>query len=68
MAWWGFSSGCLTQMLELLGFTVQSTTKSNPRCLVPNRNVREACTSLVAKREAGSICLSGSARVGRAAA
>lgn len=68
MAWWSLSRGCLTQMLEILGFQVKSSTTSKPLCLVKGRERPEACTSLVAKRVAGSVCLTGSAKAPRIAA
>ncbi|HRT07960.1 MAG TPA: class I SAM-dependent methyltransferase [Candidatus Paceibacterota bacterium] len=50
MAWWALSDGCLKQMLRILGFEVQYTCACEPRCLVPNREGREPCISLVARR------------------
>ncbi len=68
MAWWSLSRGCLTQMLEILGFKVQATRASKPLCIVEGRTRPEPCISLIAKRFAGSVCLSGSARGKRRAA
>jgi SAM-dependent methyltransferase len=62
-AWWGLSRACITQMLGILGFEVKSTTTSMPLCLLPNRTQAERCVSLVAQRVAGSVCLTGSAKV-----
>ena len=62
MAWWSLSRGCLTQMLDLLGFAVQGSIESKPLCLVKGRQQPEPCTSLVARRVAGSTCLTGSRR------
>ncbi|HEY3855994.1 MAG TPA: methyltransferase domain-containing protein [Verrucomicrobiae bacterium] len=49
-AWWVFSEGCIKQMVSVLGFEVIRTVKSNPRCLVPGRDGREACTAFVCRR------------------
>jgi ubiquinone/menaquinone biosynthesis C-methylase UbiE len=67
-AWWGFSRGCLSQMLEVLGFSVKSATESKPLCLVKGRQRPESCTSLVAKRFAGTTILTGSAKAPKLAA
>jgi SAM-dependent methyltransferase len=67
-AWWGFTHGCLSQMLEILGFEVKNTTTSTPTLLLEDRLGAKHCTSLVAKRGAGSPCLTGSARGRRSAA
>ena len=66
--WWGFSRGCLTQILDILGFQVKSTTTCKPVCQASGRVGPETCTSLVAKRVAGSVCLTGSARAPKMAA
>jgi hypothetical protein len=68
MAWWSLSRGCLTQMLDILGFAVKSSTESKPLCLVKGRERPEPCTSLVARRIAGTTCLTGSARAPKLAA
>lgn len=67
-AWWSLSRGCLTQMLDVLGFAVKSSTESKPVCLVKGRQQVEPCTSLVAKRVAGTTCLTGSAKAPKLAA
>jgi SAM-dependent methyltransferase len=68
MAWWSLSRGCLTQMLELLGFAVQGSVDSKPLCLVKGRQQPEPCTSLIARRVAGTTCLTGSAQKPKLAA
>ena len=68
MAWWSLSRGCLDQMLEILGFSVKSTTESKPLCLVKGRERPEPCTSLIAKRVAGTTILTGSAKAPKLAA
>lgn len=50
MIWWALSDGCLKQMLSILGFEVQYTCVSHPRCLVKGREGREPCLSIVARR------------------
>jgi SAM-dependent methyltransferase len=68
MAWWGLSLGVLTQMLEILGFAVKTSTECQPLCLVDGRQRPESCTSLVCKRVAGTTCLTGSAKAPKLAA
>jgi hypothetical protein len=67
-AWWRFGCGCLTQMLDVLGFKVVSKTISKPSLHIPDRGPPSPCTALVAQRYAGSLCLTGSARIARPAA
>jgi SAM-dependent methyltransferase len=66
--WWGPSRGLVTRMLSILGFEVKSTTTSKVQCIKQGRVGVEPCISLVAKRIAGSVCLTGSARPARVAA
>ena len=68
MAWWSLSKGCLKQMLDILGFSVKSSTESKPLCLVKGRERPEPCTSLVCQRTAGATCLTGSAKAPKLAA
>lgn len=49
-AWWGFSDGCMTRMLGVLGFRVTHTVMSRPECLVPGREGHELCTAFVGER------------------
>jgi 2-polyprenyl-3-methyl-5-hydroxy-6-metoxy-1,4-benzoquinol methylase len=67
-AWWGLSRGCLSQMLEVLGFSVKSSTTCSPQCVREGRVRTEECVSLVAKRVAGSIYLTGSTKAPNLAA
>jgi SAM-dependent methyltransferase len=68
MAWWSLSKGCLKQMLEILGFSIKSTTESKPLCLVKGRERPEPCTSIVCQRVAGTTFLTGSAKAPKLAA
>ena len=68
MAWWSLSRGCLEQMLGILGFVVQGSVECKPLCLVKGRMQAEPCTSLIARRIAGSTCLTGSAQKPKLAA
>jgi SAM-dependent methyltransferase len=65
--WWGPSRALVTRMLSILGFEVQSTTTSETQCIKKGREGVELCVSLVAKRVAGSVCLTGSAKPDRVA-
>jgi hypothetical protein len=47
---------------------VKSTTESKPLCLVKGRERSEPCTSLIAKRVAGTTVLTGSAKAPKLAA
>jgi 2-polyprenyl-3-methyl-5-hydroxy-6-metoxy-1,4-benzoquinol methylase len=67
-AWWSLSSGCIARMLGILGFEVKSRGSSTPLCVVNDRVGPEKCVTLVAKRVAGSVCLTGSAKPPRIAA
>ena len=58
----------LDQMLEILGFSVKSTTESKPLCLVKGRERPEPCTSLIAKRVAGTTVPDRSAKAPKLAA
>ncbi|MDJ0974217.1 MAG: hypothetical protein QNJ98_07140 [Planctomycetota bacterium] len=49
-AWWGLSVGCLTQMLDVLGYDVVDVRSLWPLCLAEGRVGKEHCSSIVAKR------------------
>ena len=47
-AWWGLSVGCLTQMLDCLGYDVVDVRSLWPTCLDEGRVGKEHCSSIVA--------------------
>ena len=54
-AWWGFSDGCITRMLGVLGFRVTHTVMSRPECLVRGREGHELCTAFVGERMSAGL-------------
>ncbi len=53
-SWWEISNGCLSQMLDVLGFETRARFNSQPKCVVPGRIGVEPCTTTVTKRVATS--------------
>lgn len=53
-SWWEISNGCLSQMLDVLGFETCSQNQSQPKCVVPGRVGIEPCTTTVTQRVLGS--------------
>jgi hypothetical protein len=49
-AWWVFSEGCLREMLEVLGFKIESLTRQMHMCTGRDPAAPEECLTIVARR------------------
>ena len=49
-AWWVFSEGCLREMLEVLGFKIESSTRQMHMCTGRDPASPEECLTIVARR------------------
>jgi hypothetical protein len=49
-AWWVFSEGCFREMLQVLGFEIESMTWKKHMCTGRNPACEEECLNIVARR------------------
>jgi hypothetical protein len=49
-AWWVFSEGCFREMLQVLGFEIESITRQMHICTARNPAAPEECLTIVARR------------------
>jgi hypothetical protein len=49
-AWWVFSEGCFREMLQVLGFTIESVTWKGHMCTGRDPAAPEECMTMVARR------------------
>ena len=49
-AWWVFSEGCLREMLEVLGFKIESLTRHMHMCTARDPSAKRSALTIVARR------------------
>jgi hypothetical protein len=50
VAWWVFSEGCFREMLEVLGFKIESSTRQMHMCTGRDPAAPEECLTIMARR------------------